>query len=196
MMAIRSVRQLIAFGIICGISIGMPAVAQDFVPPSVVFKAGAGEFDSKGWAIAPSTEGGFVVKTPCPYNDMTLGKTDASGRTLPPRMFSVACERTDRVRFTAIRFEFVAGISKEMTLDGLANSLNLPSSAITSGKLDAFETREVKFETSERCFFARIVKLKRDFLITMVEPVGVILPCAALRGDAAEFLESLKVTRS
>lgn len=129
----------------------------------------AGELDDTGWTTAVSTEGGYLVRVPTKYNDITA-VYDQSNSTIA-RSHRISAMTVQRIRFTTTRIQYKPGNNGARAqfekLKVSAGKLRYKS--IKPMKMNGNEALEGEVVTARSTLIQRAILVGDDLFMMIVE---------------------------
>lgn len=172
------------------LAVGQSALAQSAPPPEMhMHRVQAGTLDATGWTLAASTEGAFSVRLPCKFNDYTVDIKEAGA--IKGHLFMVGCDRADGVRFSAMRFQWVAPNGGQETYDRYVREGLAPGATFRSDTFKGFPSVYSSYASGGKCAWARALHVGGEVLVVMVEPVHA--PCTDLKAVADKYFDTAEV---
>jgi len=148
----------------------VPAFGQNLPPGMTMHRLQAGEPDASGWLTAASTEGGFSVRLPLKFNDVTLLESDPKAPTL--RTFTVGAKSQQGIKFSATRIVYRKGAdSAKYFFSRFEKGQDLGSTPenVTPHSIGGRRTVNLTLKKASAVSYQRAVLLDSDLLLTIVE---------------------------
>lgn len=177
-------------------STGASAVEED-VPESTsgmkvtAHRRRAGEPGEDGWYLAESTEGGFSVKLPNIFNDMTLRTKSEAGA--PLTMYAVATRINDQIQYTATRGSRKDNKPIAEALEGFVKVQEAglkEKVAITQAGMQGIQTRAVVGPTAA---ISRVLVTETTIYMLVVENRAGTNFTLEMERNAPIFFESFRL---
>ena len=148
----------------------------------------AGVFDARGWALAESTNGGFSVQMPGPFNDFSVS-ADPGG--VADRIEGIGGKAPNGIVFTALKLIYKSPATASDEFAKFKSGDGLPSPKINPvviGHLDAVDISfaEETSSTNERI----VLDGENIFTLTVEWPTAKATPALAMY---LPFVESFKI---
>jgi hypothetical protein len=145
------------------------AETKDASPTITMHQQLAGELDDTGWTTAVSTDGGYLVRIPTKYNDVTA-VYDQTGSAID-RSHRISALTVQGVKFTATRIHYKPGSSGARAqfekLKASAGKLRYKS--IKPMKMNGNEAMEGEVVTARSTMIQRAILLDDDLFVMIVE---------------------------
>ncbi len=138
-------------------------------PTITVHQQLAGELDDTGWTTAVSTEGGYLLRMPTKFNDITAVHNKAGGTI--DRSDTISARTVQGVKFTATRIHYKPGNkSARFQFEKLKVSAGkLRYKSIKPMKMNGNEAMEGEVVTARSILIQRAILLGDDLFMMIVE---------------------------
>jgi hypothetical protein len=184
-------------GTLLSVALAISAFGQA-LPPDIKLPPGmtmhrfqVGEPDATGWMLAASTEGGFSVRVPLTFNDLTVEESDPNAPML--RLFSVGAISQERIKFVATRTTYRKGAESARFFFARAEKgEGLPGlESITLRQVGGRRAVDHVLKRPSDVAFQRTVLLDADLIIMIIEsPRNLEAPA---RQFVTPFFDSLVI---
>jgi hypothetical protein len=156
-------------------------------------RTGAGSLDAEGWTDAVSTKGGFAVKLPCLYGDMTSNGQNAEG--VNTVVNTLTCTRKDGAVFIASRVSYPKDEKvAEKSFKSMVATNRKSGATVKPLKHQGLKAVDLFSSAAATCAYTRVVRLRQDNLVLGIEAKGT--KCETFRADADKLFASLAVSPS
>ena len=162
-------------------------------PAMTMHRTQAGELDSSGWTVARSTEGGFTVRFPLPFNDFTVAESKPDSPT--GKMFVVGAKSVEGLKISAVRISYrkADGAAAYFAKIGRGEGLQTKPQSIKAVTASGRKAVDLQLSASSAVSYSRYVLLDSDIIVMTVEaPVAHRSTAETL---APTLFESLAVER-
>jgi hypothetical protein len=166
-----------------------PLCAVADAPPSTfMHRLDAGNFDARGWAVAESTNGGFSVQMPGPFNDFSVSG-DPEG--VAERIEGIGGKAPNGIVFTALKLVYKNPGTASEEYTKFKSGEGLPSAKIAPAVVNRLDAVDISFADETSSTNERIVLDGESiFTLTVEWPTAKSTPALAMY---LPFVESFKI---
>jgi hypothetical protein len=160
----------------------------DTPPATFMHRIDAGTFDARGWAVAESTNGGFAVQMPGPFNDFSVAG-DPDG--IADRIEGVGGKAPNGIVFTALKLVYKSPATAKEEFAKFKSGEGLPSPKISPAVVSGLDALDISFADEKSATNERIIiDGESIFTLTVEWPTDKSVPALAMY---LPFLESFKL---
>jgi hypothetical protein len=177
---LRYVLLLLMFQPLCALA--------DTPPATFMHRIDAGSFDVRGWALAESTNGGFSVQMPGPFNDFSVSG-DPDG--VADRIEGLGGKAPNGIVFSALKLLYKSPATASDEFAKFKSGEGLPSPKITPAVVNRLDAVDISFADEKSSTNERIIIDGANiFTLTVEWPTDKSAPALAVY---LPFLESFKI---
>jgi hypothetical protein len=169
---------------------GLPLLASaDPAVSTFMHRIDAGSFDSTGWALAESTNGGFSVRMPGPFNDFTVSGDPAG---VAERMEGLGGKAPNGTVFTAIRLFYKTKGTASSEFEKFKNGEGLPSAKVTATTVAGLAALDISYADDATAANERVILAGEDLVtLTIQAPLTASAPAQAMYQPFADSFRML-----